>query len=822
MDNLSYIIGLNNGGGGGASSWSDIDGKPFNTVGTGLTVTAGKTLTTDGTFVTETALTAALTPYVDTAALTTALTPYVDYTSLTTALTPYAESANLATVATSGDYTDLINTPSIPDAVSVSQTLQSGTAIADITIGDTTTTLYAPSGGSVPFSSIGNGLTVTAGGALQEAVPVYSESVVIPGTTYGPGLYFNRDFFNGGDCGELDVYFDTATSTMLNLDISHNIYTMPYRFAVLMTNGTVYDGRWSAYPDEHTYGGFSAWDDVPSMEAMEMYIDCEAVEDEGTGDTDHYACHLHVYSQGQIDFWNPEDSEWCYVSAIVLYEDPDRYVPNPSLQSQCTANSWTYNSITTSPITETVYHKLPLDYTSITTGDFLYNDNGNIKSYAIEAGNNISISRYDEDHYYQISANIPEMTPQTGGCIKPSHYWFDLDGYIDEGDGNYFYCNNFLEDENNNAWWIKINYRHTYSGDFTIYGKLIETYHSGDLHPTISTVGLEPILQSITFDSERDCYVFQLRQDYHFRTNPALQENYDEPVNNNEKQNINAFFLPVDDSTIKVNSAGNLYADVSGGSVVGITNTLSSGTAIGDLEIDGITTTLYAPTPTVVGITNTLSSGTAIGDLEIDGVTTTLYAPSGGGTAITPNWNATSGQDGYIDNKPNIKAGTNSNIQGVILGQGTGGNTSTSSGICSIAQGGGNKASGINSVAIGSNTEASAMYSVAEGYYTKAYGEYMHTQGKYNVKGSTGMYNFYADVIGNGTADNSRSNAEATDWSGNKYLAGDIYVGVSNWADPQNNAIKLANIPAAPTTTAGTLTLQATVDGSGNVTYSWV
>lgn len=184
MDNLSYIIGLNNGEGGGASSWSDIDGKPFNTVGTGLTVTAGKALTTDGTFVTETAL-------------TTALTPYVDYASMETALTPYAQSANLATVATSGSYTDLSNKPSIPDAVSVSQTLQSGTAIADITIGDTTTTLYAPSGGSsVPFSSIGNGLTVTAGGALQEAVPVYSENVVIPLPTYGPGLYFNSGFYN--------------------------------------------------------------------------------------------------------------------------------------------------------------------------------------------------------------------------------------------------------------------------------------------------------------------------------------------------------------------------------------------------------------------------------------------------------------------------------------------------------------------------------------------------------------------------------------------------------------------------------------------------
>ena len=832
MDNLSYIIGLNNGEGGGASSWSDLDGKPFNTVGTGLTVTAGKTLTTDGTFVTETALTAALTPYVDTTALTTALTPYVDYASMETALTPYAESANLATVATSGDYTDLINTPSIPDAVSVSQTLQSGTAIADITIGDTTTTLYAPSGGgSLPFSSIGNGLTVTAGGALQEVVPLYSEVVSITIPTYGPGLYFDSGFYNSnGNYDDMDVDFDTATSNILDLDISHSGI---YRFAMEMTDGTIYDGEWSAYPSsEYTYGGDSWY--VPSMDAMEVYISCEAVEDEGTGDTDHYACRLHIYPSGQIELWNQEYDEglgedvWTSnVAAICLYADPNgQYyeTADSNLHNQCTTNSWDYDSVGGGSEQQTIVHKLPVAYTPVKPEGMLFEDNGIIRCHSLESGNNISIEEGEEGgyYYYQISANIPEMTPQTGGKLSSNNYWFGLDGNIDEGDANYFDCYNFLEDRDNNAWWIKINYNYDNSGDLTIYGKLIETYHSGDSRPTISAEGLESILQSITYDSGKDCYVFQLRQNYHFIINPSLQHNGNEPVTNNGKQNINAFFLPVDNSTIKVSSVGNLYADVSGGSVVGITNTLSSGTAIGDLEIDGITTTLYAPTPTVVGITNTLSSGTAIGDLEIDGVTTTLYAPSGGGTAITPNWNATSGQDGYIDNKPNIKAGTNSNIQGVILGQGTGSNSSTSSGIASIAQGGGNKASGINSVAIGVYTEASAMCSTAEGYYTKAYGENMHTQGKYNVKGPSGMYNFYADVIGNGTADNARSNAEATDWNGNKYLAGDIYVGVTNWADPQNNAIKLANIPNAPTTSAATYTLQATVDGSGNVTYSWV
>lgn len=45
------------------------------------------------------------------------------------------------------DYNELTNKPTIPDAVSVTQITSTGTNIADITIGSTTTHLYAPSGG---------------------------------------------------------------------------------------------------------------------------------------------------------------------------------------------------------------------------------------------------------------------------------------------------------------------------------------------------------------------------------------------------------------------------------------------------------------------------------------------------------------------------------------------------------------------------------------------------------------------------------------------------------------------------------------------------
>ena len=308
-----------------------------------------------------------------------------------------------------------------------------------------------------------------------------------------------------------------------------------------------------------------------------------------------------------------------------------------------------------------------------------------------------------------------------------------------------------------------------------------------------------------------------------------------------------AEYIQIDGSTI-VNENGYLTANIPTVPVVSATATLGSGTEVGSITIDGETTTLYAPTPSVVtasastlttgtvigsieidgvtttfkgeyvphktsqltndadflsaqdtGITNTLSSGTAIGDLTIYGVTTTLYAPAGG-TAATPNWNATSGQEGYIDNKPSIiKGGANTSVR--------------------MCYGGTGQINGNYAIAIGKDCWTTQDYDFAQGEGIQVMSPHQHIQGKYNIQNYQGT--IFADIIGNGTS-SARSNAEATDWSGNKYLAGDIYVGVTNWADPQNNATKLANIPAAPTTTAATLTLQATVDGSGNVTYAWV
>ncbi len=84
-----------------------------------------------------------------------------------------------------------------------------------------------------------------------------------------------------------------------------------------------------------------------------------------------------------------------------------------------------------------------------------------------------------------------------------------------------------------------------------------------------------------------------------------------------------------------------------------------------------------------------------------------------------------------------------------------------------------------------SDTYTIGSYAFSEGYYTKASGNYSHAEGEYTTsqrKSQTtiGRYNIldttnseifnygsYAFIIGNGTADDARSNALTVDWDGN-------------------------------------------------------
>lgn len=113
--------------------------------------------------------------------------------------------------------------------------------------------------------------------------------------------------------------------------------------------------------------------------------------------------------------------------------------------------------------------------------------------------------------------------------------------------------------------------------------------------------------------------------------------------------------------------------------------------------------------------------------------------------------------------------------------EGTG---TTASGSCAHAEGDSTVASSDASHAEGGHTTASGQYSHAEGYMTVATGANQHVGGKYNVADGG---NVYAEIIGNGTADNARSNARTLKWNGDETLAGKLTIG-KHGTDPMDVA----------------------------------
>ena len=96
----------------------------------------------------------------------------------------------------------------------------------------------------------------------------------------------------------------------------------------------------------------------------------------------------------------------------------------------------------------------------------------------------------------------------------------------------------------------------------------------------------------------------------------------------------------------------------------------------------------------------------------------------------------------------------------------------------SHAEGKGTVASGNNSHAEGEDTEASGACSHAEGKHTIANHCSQHVFGEYNIEDNSdeapNHRGTYAEIVGNGTANNARSNARTLDWSGNETIAGDL------------------------------------------------
>ena len=113
---------------------------------------------------------------------------------------------------------------------------------------------------------------------------------------------------------------------------------------------------------------------------------------------------------------------------------------------------------------------------------------------------------------------------------------------------------------------------------------------------------------------------------------------------------------------------------------------------------------------------------------------------------------------------------TNINLKGKVAeGSGT-----AASGLYSHAEGFSTTASSRGSHAEGYWTTALGQYSHAEGYETTASSDFQHVQGKYNIEDAN---NKYADIIGNGSAEANRSNAQTVSWEGISWSKTDIRAG---------------------------------------------
>lgn len=108
------------------------------------------------------------------------------------------------------------------------------------------------------------------------------------------------------------------------------------------------------------------------------------------------------------------------------------------------------------------------------------------------------------------------------------------------------------------------------------------------------------------------------------------------------------------------------------------------------------------------------------------------------------------GNYSHAEGKNTIASGENSHAEGLSV---------EASGYCSHAEGGW--------------TTASGNYSHAEGYHTIASSESQHVQGEWNIEDTSTTY---VHIVGNGIADDNRSNAHTLDWDGNAWYQGNVSV----------------------------------------------
>lgn len=103
----------------------------------------------------------------------------------------------------------------------------------------------------------------------------------------------------------------------------------------------------------------------------------------------------------------------------------------------------------------------------------------------------------------------------------------------------------------------------------------------------------------------------------------------------------------------------------------------------------------------------------------------------------------------------------------------------------------------------GAETAAEGIYSHAEGLATVVTEAGGHVQGKFNLLDENGNAGSYAHIIGNGTANELRSNAHTVDWDGNAWYQGNIKLGGTSYTDATKTIAAYISGTTEPTSDIG-------------------
>ena len=173
---------------------------------------------------------------------------------------------------------------------------------------------------------------------------------------------------------------------------------------------------------------------------------------------------------------------------------------------------------------------------------------------------------------------------------------------------------------------------------------------------------------------------------------------------------------------------------------------------------------------------------------------------------------ASGDQGAHAEGQSTTASGSASHAEGISTtasgsGAHTEGNSTTATSTYAHAEGDTTEAGGSTSHAEGKDSKAGGNYAHAQNYGTTARRNAQTAIGTFNVEDTTGTvhpngnsnYGHYALIVGNGTADNARSNAFTIDWTGDVTATGDITAG--------GNISATGSISGASATLTGTMTV---------------